>query len=71
MFIKVDVFFNFVYCCFEVHARRLAALKALTAASASSSEILSKLYEIVFAILEKVCTEPWSSNYIYIYHMSS
>lgn len=38
----------------EFHARRLAALKALTAASASNSEILSKLYEIVFGILEKV-----------------
>ncbi|KAG1337766.1 hypothetical protein COCNU_04G000720 [Cocos nucifera] len=38
----------------EVHARRLAALKALTAASASNSEILGKLYEIVFGILEKV-----------------
>uniref|UniRef100_A0A1D1YDP9 Lysine-specific demethylase 2A n=1 Tax=Anthurium amnicola TaxID=1678845 RepID=A0A1D1YDP9_9ARAE len=38
----------------EVHARRLAALKALTFASPSNSEILSKLYEIVFGILEKV-----------------
>ncbi|XP_020250427.1 uncharacterized protein LOC109827820 [Asparagus officinalis] len=38
----------------EFHARRLAALKALTAASATSPEILAKLYEIVFAILEKV-----------------
>ncbi|XP_077225719.1 SH3 domain-containing protein isoform X2 [Tasmannia lanceolata] len=38
----------------EIHARRLAALKALTFAPASSSEILSKLYEIVFGILEKV-----------------
>ena len=38
---------------FEVHARRLQALKALTYAS-SSSEILSQLYEIVFAILDKV-----------------
>ncbi|MQL81584.1 hypothetical protein Taro_014042 [Colocasia esculenta] len=38
----------------EVHARRLAALKALTFAPPSSSEILSKLYEIVFSILEKV-----------------
>ncbi|XP_008798968.1 uncharacterized protein LOC103713729 isoform X1 [Phoenix dactylifera] len=38
----------------EVHARRLAALKALSAASASSSEILGKLYEIVFGILEEV-----------------
>ncbi|CAL9099513.1 unnamed protein product [Musa textilis] len=38
----------------EFHARRLAALKALTSTSASSSEILEKLYEIVFGILEKV-----------------
>jgi hypothetical protein len=40
---------------FEVHARRLAALKALTSASTSSSEMLEKLSEIVFGILEKVC----------------
>ena len=38
----------------EVHARRLAALKALTFVSPSNSEILAKLYEIVFGILEKV-----------------
>ncbi|THU53595.1 hypothetical protein C4D60_Mb10t16080 [Musa balbisiana] len=38
----------------EFHSRRLAALKALTSTSASSSEILEKLYEIVFGILEKV-----------------
>ncbi|WOL18057.1 hypothetical protein Cni_G26850 [Canna indica] len=38
----------------EFHARRLAALKALTSASANSSDILEKLYEIVFGILEKV-----------------
>ncbi|XP_068664377.1 uncharacterized protein [Aristolochia californica] len=38
----------------EVHARRLAALKALTFASSSNSEILIKLYEIVFGILDKV-----------------
>nr|XP_010928926.1 uncharacterized protein LOC105050551 isoform X2 [Elaeis guineensis] len=38
----------------EVHARRLAALKSLSAASPSSSQILGKLYEIVFGILEKV-----------------
>ncbi|XP_062216117.1 uncharacterized protein LOC133916456 [Phragmites australis] len=37
----------------EFHARRLAALKALTS-SASSSEMMEKLYEIVFGILEKV-----------------
>lgn len=39
---------------FEVHARRLAALKALTSASTSSSEMMEKLSEIVFGILEKV-----------------
>ncbi|KAK1271939.1 hypothetical protein QJS04_geneDACA007602 [Acorus gramineus] len=38
----------------EVHAQRLAALKALTFAPSSNSEILAKLYEIVFGILEKV-----------------
>ncbi|KAK9162383.1 hypothetical protein Syun_003285 [Stephania yunnanensis] len=38
----------------ELHARRIAALKALTSAPSSSSEILTKLYEIVFDILEKV-----------------
>lgn len=39
---------------FEVHARRLAALKALTSASTSSSEMMENLSEIVFGILEKV-----------------
>ncbi|KAG2553099.1 hypothetical protein PVAP13_9KG509700 [Panicum virgatum] len=38
----------------HVHARRLAALKALTSASTSSSEMMEKIYEIVFGILEKV-----------------
>ncbi|CAN6295649.1 unnamed protein product [Urochloa humidicola] len=38
----------------EFHARRLAALKALTSASPGSSEMMEKLYEIVFGILEKV-----------------
>ncbi|KAL8462763.1 hypothetical protein ACS0TY_033692 [Phlomoides rotata] len=41
----------------EFHARRLQALKALTYAPSSSTEILSKLYEIVFSILDKVA-EP-------------
>ncbi|KAK4382845.1 Serine/threonine-protein kinase STY13 [Sesamum angolense] len=41
----------------EVHARRLQALKALTYAPSSNSEILSRLYEIVFSILDKVA-EP-------------
>ncbi|PQQ12555.1 uncharacterized protein Pyn_00859 [Prunus yedoensis var. nudiflora] len=38
----------------EFHARRLQALKALTYAPSTNSEILSKLYEIVFGILDKV-----------------
>ncbi|KAF8025433.1 hypothetical protein BT93_F2307 [Corymbia citriodora subsp. variegata] len=38
----------------EFHARRLQALKALTYAPSSSTEILSNLYEIVFDILDKV-----------------
>ncbi|GLT80318.1 hypothetical protein SLA2020_517640 [Shorea laevis] len=38
----------------EFHARRLQALKALTYAPSSNTEILSKLYEIVFDILDKV-----------------
>ncbi|OVA12087.1 Src homology-3 domain [Macleaya cordata] len=38
----------------EFHARRIAALKALTYAPSSNTEILTKLYEIVFGILEKV-----------------
>ncbi|RCV45478.1 hypothetical protein SETIT_9G457500v2 [Setaria italica] len=38
----------------EFHARRLAALKALTSASPGSSEMMEKLNEIVFGILEKV-----------------
>ncbi|XAR50699.1 hypothetical protein NMG60_11005097 [Bertholletia excelsa] len=42
----------------EFHARRLQALKALTYAPSSSFEILTKLYEIVFAILDKVGDAP-------------
>ncbi|RLN43271.1 uncharacterized protein C2845_PM01G10310 [Panicum miliaceum] len=38
----------------EFHARRLAALKALTSASTNSSEMMEKISEIVFGILEKV-----------------
>eukprot|EP00268_Persea_americana_P024881 TRINITY_DN24260_c1_g1_i9.p1 TRINITY_DN24260_c1_g1~~TRINITY_DN24260_c1_g1_i9.p1 ORF type:complete len:373 (+),score=78.85 TRINITY_DN24260_c1_g1_i9:300-1418(+) len=38
----------------EIHARRIAALKALTFAPASNSQILAKMYEIVFGILDKV-----------------
>eukprot|EP01018_Ginkgo_biloba_P026890 Gb_19640 [translate_table: standard] len=38
----------------EVHARRVAALKALTFAPTSNTEFLSKLYEIIFGILDKV-----------------
>lgn len=50
----------------KVHARRLAALKALTSASVNSSEILEKLYEIVFGILEKVCL-PLMINSLHSY----
>lgn len=42
----------------EFHVRRLQALKALTYAPSSNSEILSKLYEIVFGILDKVADAP-------------
>ncbi|KAH9805492.1 SH3 domain-containing protein [Citrus sinensis] len=42
----------------EFHARRLQALKALTYAPPSSTDILSKLYEIVFGILDKVGDGP-------------
>ncbi|GKV00397.1 hypothetical protein SLEP1_g13090 [Rubroshorea leprosula] len=42
----------------EFHARRLQALKALTYAPSSNTEILSKLYEIVFDILDKVADVP-------------
>ncbi|KAH1251615.1 hypothetical protein GmHk_05G014449 [Glycine max] len=38
----------------EFHARRLQSLKALTYAPSSNSDVLSRLYEIVFGILEKV-----------------
>eukprot|EP00249_Psilotum_nudum_P022201 c28414_g1_i1 orf=316-3969(-) len=38
----------------EVHARRVAALKSLTFAPTTNNDVLSKLYEIVFAILDKV-----------------
>nr|KAJ0226210.1 hypothetical protein LSAT_V11C100003760 [Lactuca sativa] len=41
----------------EFHARRLQALKALTYAS-TTPEILPKLYEIVFGILDKVADTP-------------
>ncbi|GAB2250787.1 hypothetical protein Droror1_Dr00017037 [Drosera rotundifolia] len=42
----------------EFHVRRLQALKALTYASSSNSEILIKLYEIAFGILDKVADGP-------------
>jgi hypothetical protein len=50
---------------FEVHARRLQSLKALTYAPSTNSDILSRLYEIVFGILEKVCTFLFSLRCIY------
>ncbi|GLT28627.1 hypothetical protein SLA2020_035460 [Shorea laevis] len=42
----------------EFHAQRLQALKALTYAPSRNTEILSKLYEIVFDILNKVADVP-------------
>ncbi|KAG2668107.1 hypothetical protein I3760_15G144300 [Carya illinoinensis] len=42
----------------EFHARRLQALKALTYAPSSNSGMLSRLYEIVFGILDKVADGP-------------
>lgn len=42
----------------DFHARRLQALKALTYAPSSNSEILMKVYEIVFGILDKVADGP-------------
>lgn len=38
----------------EVHPKRIAALKALTYAPTNKDDLLSKLYEIVFGILDKV-----------------
>lgn len=42
----------------EFHARRIQALKALTYAPSSNTEIMSKLYDIVFGILDKVADVP-------------
>jgi hypothetical protein len=56
---------------FEVHARRLAALKALTSSSTSSSEMLEKLSEIVFGILEKVCHSPSLSSLYFFEPLTS
>ncbi|XP_059453334.1 uncharacterized protein LOC132183886 [Corylus avellana] len=42
----------------EFHARRLQALKALTYAPSNNSDILSRLYEIVFGIFDKVADGP-------------
>jgi hypothetical protein len=51
---------------FEVHAWRLQALKALTYAPSNNSDILSRLYEVVFGILDKVCPTLISSTNIYL-----
>lgn len=45
----------------SAHPRRIAALKTLTYAPVNEDDVLNKLYEIVFGILEKVC-------YKYILH---
>ncbi|KAL9227135.1 hypothetical protein vseg_002867 [Gypsophila vaccaria] len=42
----------------EFHARRIQALKALTYSPSSNPEILLKVYEIVFGILDKVGDGP-------------
>ncbi|CAN7066283.1 unnamed protein product [Brassica rapa subsp. trilocularis] len=42
----------------EFHARRLQALKALTYSPSGNSELLSKLYENVFGLLDKVADVP-------------
>ncbi|GAB4854056.1 hypothetical protein Ancab_022637 [Ancistrocladus abbreviatus] len=42
----------------DFHPRRIQALKALTYAASSNSEILMKLYTIVFGILDKVADGP-------------
>ncbi|KAK9741707.1 hypothetical protein RND81_03G122700 [Saponaria officinalis] len=42
----------------EFHARRIQALKALTYAPSSNSEILVHVYQIVFGILDKVGDGP-------------
>ncbi|KAJ8753244.1 hypothetical protein K2173_017858 [Erythroxylum novogranatense] len=42
----------------EFHARRLQALKALTYAPSNSTDIISRLYEIIFGILDKVADVP-------------
>ncbi|KAI3782318.1 hypothetical protein L2E82_12360 [Cichorium intybus] len=42
----------------EFHARRLQAVKALTYAPSTNPEMLSKLYGIVFGILDKVADAP-------------
>jgi hypothetical protein len=55
---------------FEVHARRLQALKALTYAPSNNSDILSRLYEIVFGILHEVCPTLISSKNIYLENAS-
>lgn len=54
---------------FEVHSRRLQVVKALTYAPTTNPVILSKLYEIVFGILDKVC--PYQSLFLILvsFHM--
>ncbi|KAJ0917986.1 putative SH3 domain-containing protein [Helianthus annuus] len=42
----------------DFHTRRLQALKALTYAPSTSSDIQAKLYKIIFSILDKVSDAP-------------
>lgn len=64
MVIDNELTFSFIN--FEVHARRLQALKALTYAPSNNSDILSRLYEIVFGIFDQVCPTLISSTNIYL-----
>lgn len=49
---KIEILIEAVF--FAVHARRIAALKALSFAPITDENILEKLYIIVFKILDKV-----------------
>jgi len=62
----IDNGLNFSSINFEVRAWRLQALKALTYAPSNNSDILSRLFEIVFGILDRVCPTFVSSTNIYL-----
>ena len=48
----------------SAHPRRIAALKTLTYAPINEDDLLNKLYEIVFGILDKVC-HNYILNWLY------